>query len=82
MISKYSYIKGDVTTITPDPKFYDSFYFAGDDMLYALIKNILILDENSAFRTSLKDLPTRDYRQKMKNFLEKIIMDKQLQIEY
>lgn len=68
MISKYSYIKGDVTTITPDPKFYDSFYFAGDDMLYALIKNILILDENSAFRTSLKDLPTRDYRQKMKNF--------------
>ncbi len=68
MISKYSYIKGDVTTITPDPKFYDSYYFAGDDMLYALIKNILILDENSAFRTVLKDLSTREYRQKMKDF--------------
>ncbi len=68
MISKYSYIKGDVTTITPDPKFYDSFYFAGDDMLYALIKNILILDENSAFRNELRLNSTKEYRQKMKNF--------------
>ncbi len=68
MISKYTYIKGDVTTITPDPKFYDSYYFAGDDMLYALIKNILLLDDNSAFRTELKDISTREYRQKMKDF--------------
>lgn len=68
MISKYTYIKGDVTTITPDPKFYDSYYFAGDDMLYALIKNIMLLDENSAFRTELKDLTTQQYRQKIKNF--------------
>lgn len=68
MISKYTYLKGDITTITPDPKFYDSYYFAGDDMLYALIKNILILDENSAFRTELKDISTREYRQKMKDF--------------
>lgn len=68
MISKYTYLKGDVTTITPDPKFYDSYYFAGDDMLYALIKNIMLLDENSAFRTELKDLTTQQYRQKIKNF--------------
>ena len=68
MINKYTYIKGDVTTITPDPKFYDSYYFAGDDMLHALIKNIMLLDENSAFRTELKSLSTRDYRQKIKNF--------------
>ena len=68
MISKYTYIKGDVTTITPDPKFYDSYYFAGDDMLHALIKNIMLLDENSAFRTELKSLSTRDYRQKIKDF--------------
>lgn len=68
MISKYTYTSGDVTTITPDPQFYDSYYYAGDDMLYALIKNVMILDESSAFREELSHLPTRDYRQTMKNF--------------
>ncbi len=71
MISKYSYEKGDVTTITPDPKFYDSFYYAGDDMLYALIKDLMILDEGSAFRIELGDMPFEVYRQKMKNFFGK-----------
>ena len=69
MISKYTYIKGDVTTITPDPKFYDSYYFAGDDMLYALIKNIMLLDENSAFRTELKRLNNPTISPKDKEFL-------------
>ncbi len=68
MISKYTYIKGDVTTITPEPKFYDSFYHAGDDMLYALVKNIMLLDEEGAFRNELRDLSPRAYRQKMKDF--------------
>lgn len=69
MISKYSYEKGDITTITPEPKFYDSYYFAGDDMLKGLINNIMLLDEEmSAFRRSLKDLSMRDYRQKIKDF--------------
>lgn len=68
MISKYTYIKGDVTTITPDPKFYDSYYFAGDDMLHALIKNVMLLDENSAYRKELKYLSMQEYRQKIKNF--------------
>lgn len=71
MISKYTYIKGDVTTITPDPKFYDSYYFAGDDMLYALIKNVMLLDENSAFRTELGELTSREYRQRIKDFFGK-----------
>lgn len=68
MISKYTYAKGDVTTITPDPKFYDSYYFAGDDMLHALIKNVMLLDENSAFRSALGQLPPKAYRQKIKDF--------------
>ncbi len=68
MINKYTYIKGDVTTIIPSPHFYDSYYFAGDDMLHALIKNVMILDENSAFRQELSNLGTREYRQKMKDF--------------
>ncbi len=68
MISKYSYTKGEITTITPDPQFYDSYYYAGDDMLYALVKNLMILSENSAYRQALASLDTRSYRQKMKNF--------------
>lgn len=68
MISKYTYMNGDITTITPDPKFYDSYYFAGDDMLQALVKNIMLLDENSAFRSKLNNLSLKDYRQKIKDF--------------
>jgi hypothetical protein len=41
MISRYSYTKGDVTTITPEPLFYDSFYYAGDEMLNELIRKIM-----------------------------------------
>lgn len=69
MISEYSYVKGDLTTITPDPKFHDSFYFAGDDMLKALVKNVMLLDEkHSAFRKVLHTLNPNQYRQKIKNF--------------
>lgn len=69
MISEYSYAGGDFTKITPDPKFYDSFYFAGDDMLKALIRNVMLLDErHSAFRKALHALDTIQYRQKIKNF--------------
>ncbi len=69
MISEYSFTKGDLTTITPDPKFYDSFYFAGDDMLKALVKNVMLLNEkHSAFRKALRNLDPIQYRQKIKNF--------------
>lgn len=69
MINEYSYTKGDITTITPDPKFYDSFYFAGDEVLKALIKNLMLLDERqSAFRKALSKIDSIEYRQKIKNF--------------
>lgn len=68
MISRYDYESGDITTVTPDPLFYDSFYYAGDDMLYGLIQNVMLLGENSAFRQELRDLSQRDYRQKIKDF--------------
>ncbi len=68
MISKYTYEKGDITTITPTPLFYDSFYFAGDDMLNGLIKNYMLLNENSSFRQALKNLSSAQYRQEIKNF--------------
>lgn len=68
MISKYTYEKGDITTITPDPLFYDSFYFAGDDMLNGMVKNIMLLNEDSAFRQELKGLSSIQYRQLIKDF--------------
>lgn len=68
MISKYTYEKGDVTTITPEPRFYDSYYFAGDDMLNGLIKNVMLLNEESAFRYALKHLTSAQYRQSIKDF--------------
>src|SRR5699024_8269486 len=68
MISRYTYQKGDVTTITPDPLFYDSFYYAGDDMLNGMIKNLMLLNESSAFRLALKDRSPQAYRQVIKNF--------------
>ncbi len=67
MISKYSYQKSAVTTITPEPLFYDSFYFAGDDMLKGLINDLMMLDEDSAFYKKLKPLPYRECRQKLRD---------------
>lgn len=68
MISKYSYTKGDVTTITPDPLFYDSFYYAGDEMLNDLVKKVMFFSPNSAFRKKMKDKTEIEYRQILRNF--------------
>ncbi|MGN0028945.1 MAG: virulence factor SrfB [Marinilabiliaceae bacterium] len=68
MVCKYSYDINSVATITPDPKFYDSFYFAGDDILYALVKNAMILGDKSAFRREMSGISPSAYRQRMKDF--------------
>lgn len=69
MISKYSYTKDVITRITPDPKFYDSFYFAGDNMLEALIKNLMFLNKKSAFKQQMRDTSFDVFQQKMKDFV-------------
>lgn len=71
MINEYKYEEDNVTEVKPIPKFYDSFYYAGDDMLKALVKNVMLIDEgnnSSAFRAALSNLGQREYRQLMKNF--------------
>ena len=71
MINEYSYEEDNVTKVKPVSKFYDSFYFAGDDMMKALVKNVMLIDEgnnSSAFRTALSNMGRREYRQLMKNF--------------
>lgn len=87
MISRYSYTKGDVTTIIPEPLFYDSFYYAGDEMLNELIKKIMFFSSTSAFRKKL-NLPNEDiYRQKLRNFFGpdytgQTIKDRQLRRDF
>ncbi|MCR4801322.1 MAG: virulence factor SrfB [Bacteroidales bacterium] len=69
MINEYSYVTSDGSTkITPVPKFYDSFYHAGDDMLKELITKVMLNDENSAIRKKLTDLSLDMYRQLIKDF--------------
>ena len=67
MINRYSYSKGSITTITPEPLFYDSYYFAGDDMLKGLINELMMLDEDSALHKKLKPLQHAECRQKLRN---------------
>lgn len=66
MISQYAYETSadNFTTLKPDPIFYDSFYFAGDDMLQTLILSILLQSPNSAFRKKEQE---QVYQQKLKD---------------
>lgn len=68
MISKYTYSEDGITTIIPDPLFYDSFYFAGDDMLKDMILNIMLQHPDTPFRQALKHLGQREYFQIMSDF--------------
>lgn len=68
MISRYSYTTGDVTTILPDPIFYDSYYYAGDDMLNELVKGVMFFSPSSALRKQLRNISDREYRQKLRDF--------------
>lgn len=69
MISKYTYTKDSITSITPEPQFYDSYYFAGDNMLEVLIKNVMFMSDKSAFRQRMRDISFDEFQQKMKDFV-------------
>ena len=87
MISKYSYTKGDVTTITPEPLFYDSFYYAGDEMLNELIKKVMFYSVDSALRKQMSGISDNEYRQRLRNFFGpdtngQTIADRQLRRDF
>lgn len=66
MINEYS--KGDQneSTICPKPLYYDSYYYAGDDMLQELIREIFLTDKDSALVARLEQ--TAEGIQKIKDF--------------
>ena len=68
MICRYDFTKGDVTTITPDPQFYDSFYFAGDDMLKEMVKKLMFFADNSALRQRIDYTNEQDYDRRLRDF--------------
>lgn len=68
MICKYTYEQNKITKVIPEPLFYDSYYFAGDDMLYDLINGLLFYSDEGSFRKKLADLDEHAYRQKLRDF--------------
>lgn len=42
MINKYSYSQNGNTVLTPSPQYWESFNFAGDDLLKAIIEKVII----------------------------------------
>jgi hypothetical protein len=68
MICKYDYTDNEIVEISPVPLFYDSFYFAGDDMLNILIFNLIITGENSAIRKRLNGIAEDKYRKIIRDF--------------
>ena len=66
MIGEYSYEQNQgLSIVTPNPRYYDSFYYAGDDMLKNLIQTVLYVDENSTIRKKLSNLSQSEYLQKL-----------------
>lgn len=68
IINKYSYETSSTNTVLPDPLFYDSFYYAGDDMMSEMVKNIIFFSPKSSLREISKELSQMEYRQKLRDF--------------
>lgn len=60
-ICKYEYNQQIPTRLKPVPLFWDSFNFAGDDMLHALIYNILIQGEHGIIEQELRKRGISDF---------------------
>ena len=68
MLCEYSYSKGNVTKLTPEPIFYDSFYHAGDDMMKDLVREIVASYSDTDIRACCSDMTDNEYHQKVKDF--------------
>lgn len=68
MLCEYSYTKDNVTRLTPDPIFYDSFYHAGDDMMKELVRELVASYTDTDIRTCCSEMTDSKYHQKVKDF--------------
>jgi hypothetical protein len=58
MICKYDYDEHQKGLITPDPIFWDSFYFAGDDLLKEFVKHFIIEGNEQSIKAFLLNTST------------------------
>lgn len=56
MICTYKYATVGQTTLTPVPRYWESFYTAGDDILKAFVQNIVVEGKNSMVENKLISL--------------------------
>lgn len=70
MVCKYEYNSLNTSRLKPIPLFWDSFDYAGDDMMRVLISNILIQGETGALEKELlkRGLEEKDARAKLYKF--------------
>ena len=68
MICDYSFTKDNVTRLTPEPIFYDSFYHAGDDMLKDLVREIIASSTGTDIRAYCSNVTDKEFHQKVKDF--------------
>lgn len=68
MICDYSFTKDNITRLTPDPVFYDSFYHAGDDMMKDLVREIVASSSGTDIRAYCSNMTDSEYHQKVKDF--------------
>jgi len=56
MICKYHYDNREKALLTPEPLFWESFYFAGDDLLKEFIKQFVIEGSSSSLKSHLQNI--------------------------
>lgn len=60
MICKYYYDNLEKASLMPDPIFWDSFYFAGDDLLKEFIRQFIIDGSKTSLKSLLEDKGVKD----------------------
>lgn len=60
MICKYHYDNREKALLTPEPLFWESFYFAGDDLLKEFIKQFVIEGSSSSLKAHLQSIGKND----------------------
>ena len=60
MICAYEYSETGQTTLIPDPLFWESFYYAGDDLLKEIVHQFIIEGQQGAIKNKLIEIGKKD----------------------
>jgi hypothetical protein len=87
MIAAYKYEDTGQCTLTPCPLFWESFYRAGDDLLYNLIRSIVIEGDNGEISNQLRKSAQNDIAKCIHDYFGKdnarqSVTDRQIRSEF